>query len=330
MLTLTFLGTSSGVPTRRRNMSALALQTGPGASWLLIDCGEATQHQLLRVKLSVRDLEAILITHAHGDHCYGLPGMLASAAMHGRTTPLRLIAPQAVLDWVEATRRCGDLYLPYAVETLALEHVMAHSEEALAPFVLERPGLRVNVHALLHRVPSVAYRLELTQTHEHLDGNALRRLGVPRGPLWKQLQDGQDVRWQGSLVRSVDVVRRTVNQIRAVIAGDNANPEVLASACLDAQLLVHEATYTRPVLDKVGPDRMHSCAEQVARFAERTHLPNLILTHFSPRYDHGDGIEQLRTEARLHYAGRLHLARDFDQFQLNAEGELQELGSARR
>lgn len=98
MLTLTFLGTSSGVPTRRRNMSALALQTGPGASWVLVDCGEATQHQLLRVKLSVRDLEAILITHAHGDHCYGLPGMLASAAMHGRTTPLRLIAPQVVLD----------------------------------------------------------------------------------------------------------------------------------------------------------------------------------------------------------------------------------------
>ncbi len=322
MLTLTFLGTSSGVPTRRRNMSALALQTGPGASWVLVDCGEATQHQLLRVKLSVRDLEAILITHAHGDHCYGLPGMLASAAMHGRTNPLQLIAPQVVLDWVEATRRCGDLYLPYPLETLALEDAPA--------VVLERPGLRIDRHALLHRVPSVAYRLEVSRTHTHLDGDALRQFGLPRGPLWRQLQDDQDVQWQGRTIRSAEVLRRHVEQVRAVIAGDNADPGLLAEACADAQLLVHEATYTRPVLDKVGPERMHSCAEQVAAFAERIGLPNLILTHFSPRYDHGDGMAQLRREAVLQYGGTLHLARDFDQYTLSPDGALQYQGSVRR
>lgn len=322
MLTLTFLGTSSGVPTRRRNMSALALQTGPGASWVLVDCGEATQHQLLRVKLSVRDLEAILITHAHGDHCYGLPGMLASAAMHGRTTPLLLVAPQVVLDWVEATRRCGDLYLPYPLETLALEDAPA--------MVLERPGLCIDRHALLHRVPSVAYRLTVTRRHAHLDGDALRQAGLPRGPLWRQLQDGKDVQWQGRTLRSAEVLRHHVEQVRAVIAGDNADPGLLAEACADAQLLVHEATYTRPVLDKVGPERMHSCAEQVAAFAEHIGLPNLILTHFSPRYDHGDGMEQLRREAVLQYSGQLHLARDFEQYRLSAEGVLEALGSVRR
>ena len=77
---LLFLGTSAGVPTRRRNVSALALIEDQGKDWFLVDCGEATQHQLLRTPLSAADLRAICITHVHGDHCYGLPGLLASAA----------------------------------------------------------------------------------------------------------------------------------------------------------------------------------------------------------------------------------------------------------
>ena len=82
---LTFLGTSSGTPTRTRNVSAMAIKRANSKDWYLVDCGEGTQHQVLRTSLSLQRLRAIFITHVHGDHCYGLPGLLASAAMAGRT-----------------------------------------------------------------------------------------------------------------------------------------------------------------------------------------------------------------------------------------------------
>ena len=88
---LTFLGTSSGAPTRQRNVSATAIQPERGRQWVLVDCGEATQHQLLRTHLSPLQLQAVLITHVHGDHCYGLPGLLASCQLNGRTAPLTLV-----------------------------------------------------------------------------------------------------------------------------------------------------------------------------------------------------------------------------------------------
>ena len=103
MFELTFLGTSSGVPTKQRNVSAIAVSllgeqgsTGKKSPWILVDCGEATQHQLLHTKLKLSTLKAILITHTHGDHCYGLAGLLASLSMHGRTEPLIIIAPQTI------------------------------------------------------------------------------------------------------------------------------------------------------------------------------------------------------------------------------------------
>jgi ribonuclease BN (tRNA processing enzyme) len=113
MLKLTFLGTSSGVPTIRRNVTALAVQTGQGRDWWLVDCGEATQHRLQRTPLSVHDLAGICITHIHGDHSYGLPGLLASASMTGRKRPLILIAPPAVKRWVDATLLHTELFLTF-------------------------------------------------------------------------------------------------------------------------------------------------------------------------------------------------------------------------
>ena len=102
MFKLTFLGTSSGVPTRYRNVTSLAVQTTLGRDWWMVDCGEATQHRLQRLPLSVHDLAGICITHVHGDHSYGLPGLLASASMTGRKRPLIIIAPPAIRAWLDA------------------------------------------------------------------------------------------------------------------------------------------------------------------------------------------------------------------------------------
>ncbi len=147
MLKLTFLGTSAGVPTKQRNVTALAIeclnphtsgvqqgsrqqnnQNKKSRPWLLIDCGEGTQQQLLHTKLSLHQLTAICITHVHGDHCYGLPGLLASAAMSGRREPLTLIAPKAISALLDAFILHTELYLPFTLNFVSIEDLLSQED----------------------------------------------------------------------------------------------------------------------------------------------------------------------------------------------------------
>ena len=313
MLKLTFLGTSSGTPTRQRNVSGLAVQTVLGPDWFLVDCGEGTQHRVLQTPLSLNDMAAVCITHVHGDHCYGLPGLLASAGMGKRTKPLKLIAPLPVWEWFEATRRLTDLHLPYEVEHVDLE---------AQPLVYEAPGLRIERHVLRHRVPSHAYRVQVETRRVRLKADALRATGLPPGPAWRALQDGADVPFNGTVLRSADFAETQVDTASAVLGGDNAEPALLREACEGAQLLVHEATYTQDVLDKVGPGPMHSSARLLAGFAQSAGVPNLVLTHFSARHQNEEGMAALMAETQAHYRGNAFLANDLDVFELDSAGKV--------
>jgi ribonuclease Z len=313
MLKLTFLGTSSGTPTRQRNVSGLAVQTVLGADWFLVDCGEGTQHRLQQTPLSLHDMAAVCITHVHGDHCYGLPGLLASAGMGRRSKPLKLIAPLPVWEWFEATRRLTDLHLPYEVE---------HVDVETQALVHEAPGLRIECHVLRHRVPSHAYRVQVETRRVRLKADALRAVGLPPGPAWRALQGGEDVPFNGTMLRSADFAETQVDTAAAVLGGDNADPALLHGACQGAQLLVHEATYTQEVLDKVGPGPMHSSARLLANAAQAAGLPNLVLTHLSPRHQNEEGMAALMAETQAHYHGNAFLANDLDVFELDSAGNV--------
>jgi len=313
MLKLTFLGTSSGTPTRQRNVSGLAVQTALGADWFLVDCGEGTQHRLQQTPLSVHDMAAVCITHVHGDHCYGLPGLLASAGMGRRTKPLKLIAPLPVWEWFEATRRLTDLHLPYEV---------AHVDVETQALVYEAPGLRIERHVLRHRVPSHAYRVQVETRRVRLKADALKAAGLPPGPAWRALQDGEDVPFGDALLRSADFAETQVDTAAAVLGGDNADPALLHAACQGAQLLVHEATYTQEALDKVGPGPMHSSARLLAEAAQAAGVPNLVLTHLSPRHQNEAGMAALMAETSAHYQGNAFLANDLDVFELDSTGQV--------
>lgn len=313
MMKLTFLGTSSGTPTRHRNVSGLAVQTVLGPDWFLVDCGEGTQHRVLQTPLSLNDLAAVCITHVHGDHCYGLPGLLASAGMNKRTKPLKLIAPLPVWEWFEATRALTDLHLPYEVE---------HVDLGGPSLVYEVPGLRIESHALLHRVPSHAYRMQVETRRVRLKADALRAIGLPPGPAWRALQQGEDVPLNGGVLRSADYTETQVETVAAVMGGDNADPALLHDACKGAQLLVHEATFTQEALDKVGPGPMHSSARLLAEFAQAAEVPNLILTHFSARHQNEEGMAALMAETQAHYRGHAFLANDLDVYELDSAGNV--------
>ena len=313
---LLFLGTSSGTPTRARNVSGLGLLEENGKGWYLIDCGEATQHQVLRTPLSLSALRAIFITHVHGDHCFGLPGLLASAALQGRKAPLEIIAPQGIEDWLNATFAMSQTWLPYPL--------VFHAVETLQEW--RTPRMRVRRTALSHRSPSFAYRFEEARPDTTLDIARLERDAIPRGPLWGQLARGFDTEHDGRLLRSEDYLLAGRAPRVIVIGGDNDSPALLAEACRGAQVLVHEATFSQADIDARGSFG-HSTAASVAEFAQEAGLPNLVLTHFSARYQHAPGrgacITELHDEARARYQGTLFLADDFLHLHLGKEGALQ-------
>ncbi|KXS47938.1 MAG: binuclear zinc phosphodiesterase, partial [Marinobacter sp. T13-3] len=163
-----------------------------------------------------------------------------------------------------------------------------------------------------------------------LQQEKLQADGIEPGPEWGELQKGKDVLLpDGRLLKADDYTQIARDPRRIIVAGDNDTPERLTDACQDAHVLIHEATYTQEVSERVGPWPQHSSAEQVARFARQVQLPNLVLTHFSSRYQSGPGgtphINQLAAEAMQHYKGQLFLARDFDTYRLEKDFSLQRL-----
>jgi ribonuclease Z len=318
MLEFTFLGTSAGVPTGTRNVSALAVKAATaGKDWFLIDAGEATQHRLLSSSLSFQNLALIMITHAHGDHCFGLPGLLTSMSMNQRQNPLTLWAPQAVIEWVRSTMDCTDSHVSYAVDFVATEHVktLAWSD-----------AITFHAHPLRHRVVTHAFEIELLFQKRHLHHAELRARNIPQGPLWHALQQGQDVAVGGQTIAADAVSTLEEQRYRAICGGDNGDPQVLAHVAGQLDVLIHEGTFSQKTAEKVGPDWMHSSVTQVARFAAEHRIPNLVLTHFSPRY-HAAEMAALETEARQFYPGQLFLAADGKTYRLDNTRALQIKGS---
>lgn len=311
----TFLGTSAGTPTKARNVTGLALRHGGPRCWYLIDCGEGTQHQVLRTRYSLVQLQAVFITHVHGDHTFGLPGLLASASMAGRTEPLPIIAPSSLRAFIEVALGNTDSKLGY-------ELVFIDSEAT--NFCWEDHAVKVTTAPLSHRVPCRAFVFTEANLERQLLTDKLRADGIEAGPIWGQLQQGQNVPLdKGTTLYANDYTTVSRSPRRIVVAGDNDTPELLKEACHGAQVLVHEATYTQEVSDRIRPWPQHSAAAQVARFAESINLPTLVLTHFSSRYQfHHDTaplIDEIAEEARAFYSGNLYLAQDLASYRLSRD-----------
>jgi ribonuclease Z len=320
LMQIQFLGTASGTPTKSRNVSALALRSLASRRWSLVDCGEGTQHRILHTSLSLASLEAIFITHIHGDHCYGMPGLLASAGMLNRTEPLWIVGSPAVRAFVESALSTTGLQLPYALEFVNIEAGDMATISVLKEF-------EVRATPLSHRVPCHAYSFTEKNLPNKLDIDRLKQDGIPPGPLWGRIQEGRDVRLpDGRSLSASHYLRTPGKPRRIIIAGDNDTPGLLTDEARTAEVVVHESTYTEQALNKIGAGPQHSSALRVARWAETAEVANLVLTHFSPRYlEQKAGVSALaevEAEARSQYSGRLFLANDLERYVLDKHGEL--------
>jgi ribonuclease Z len=309
---LTFLGTSAGKPTRERNVSALSVEFDQDNKWYLFDCGEATQHQLLRTRPSVGKLAAIFITHLHGDHIFGLPGLLSSKRLDGALRPLTIYGPEGIGKFLACIIDLSYDYLGYELEIVEFK--------AGETFVFDR--FRVTVLPLVHSIESFAFHLKENDISNRLDEAKLRADGLEPSPLYGELKAGRSVTCEGRVYEPEAYLRDPLVGRTLIIAGDNAEPGVLGSALEGVDLLVHECTYTQEVYDALGKKLLHTTARDLGRAAQAGGVKNVIATHISPRYGpHGThSVEAIRDEIREQYAGGVFIAEDFDVYTLARQG----------
>ena len=302
-----FLGTSSGVPSQTRNTSSTAISFDKTKSWVMVDCGEATQHQLLKSSLSFFHLDVICISHVHGDHCYGLPGLLSSMSMNGKMSPVHIIAPKKVIAWLHATFHMSDTRLSFDLITHDISEMEGSSDFNFCD---------IEVIALKHRVSSFGFKVSEKLIPKKLKIEKLTKDSIKSGPHYNKLQKGEDVVFGSQLLSSKDYTFQSWQTRRVIVCGDNERPALVANWCSDIDVLVHESTFTHSDLHKVGFHTGHSDAKRVAEFAQLQQIPTLILTHFSVRYHGEHGLESLRREANHYYCGNLILAEDFFTFSI--------------
>ncbi|MFZ9569128.1 MAG: ribonuclease Z [Vulcanococcus sp.] len=304
---VTFLGTSSGVPTRARNVSAVALRLPQRSDLWLFDCGEGTQHQFLRSDLRVSQLSRIFVTHMHGDHIFGLPGLLASLGLAGSCDGIDLYGPDPLRDYLEGVMRTSSMRISYPLRTHRVKE--AASSGAV---LLEDDDISVRCTLLTHRVPAYAYRVEQKPRAGRFDVAQAQALGIPPGPIYAELKAGREVVLEdGRIINGASLCGPERPGCSVVYCTDTLFSAAAVELAPGADLLIHESTFAHAEAEMAFA-RQHSTSTMAAQTALAAGVKQLMLTHLSPRYMPGNPVtpDDLLEEARAIFPNT-ELAKDF-------------------
>ncbi|MDX6467724.1 MAG: ribonuclease [Gaiellaceae bacterium] len=297
-LDVLFLGTSASMPTAQRAPAAFLVRRG--GEKLLFDCAEGTQRQLQRSVVGLPDLEEIFLTHLHADHFLGLPGMLKTFALRGRTDGVTVHGPSGTKDLFAKLRPFLGR-LPYALTVVELG----------AGESLERGEYRLETFAAEHGAAALGYALVEHERPGRFDVDAADALGVPPGRERGMLQGGEPITLPDGRVVTPDSVLGPARPGRKVVlSGDTAPSPGVVQAAHGADLLVHEATFASEEKERAR-ETFHSTAAEAAEVARLAAVRLLALTHVSTRYF---GSELAR-EAREIFADTV-VPRDFDSIEV--------------
>ena len=301
---LKFLGTGAGMPSKLRNTSAVILNlSAEGEGYWLFDCGEATQHQILHTSLKPRKISKIFITHLHGDHIFGLPGLLSSRAFLGGDDPLEIYGPPGIREWLETTLRITKNHLSYKLRIHEIEEGIIFEDENFC----------VTAKGLQHVIPCHGFRIEQKPLSGKLLIEKAVEAGVPKGPLLKQLKDGQDVTLDdGRVVCSRDVTGEPQEGFTIAILGDTSYCEAAIELAKDVDILVHEATFDMET-GNLAKEYGHSTIGDAARVAHEARAKTLIANHISARFMPSD-VAKLKEQGEVIFPA-LQIAEDFARFE---------------
>lgn len=269
-----FLGTAGSVPTPKRSLPAVLIQRK--GEQIMFDCGEGVQRQMIRARGGFHKKMKIFITHMHGDHVLGLPGLLQTMALLDREKKLDVYGPSGIERFLEGVRETVQFVLTFPVEI---------HEVIEAGVVCEEDEYVVRAAWANHVIPDLAYALVEKPRPGRFHPEKAKALGVPEGRLWSRLQHGHAVKSsKARTVKPEQVMEPSRTGRKIVYTGDTRPFKGFSAFAVDADLLIHDATLDEELIERAEEDG-HSTSKQAAENAKKAKAKQLILTHISARYE---------------------------------------------
>ena len=294
-LQITFLGTGGSIPTPKRGLSAVAIRRKN--ELLLFDCGEGTQRQMIQAGIGFHKKAKVFVTHLHGDHVLGLPGLLQTMSLLGRTNKLEIYGPQGIKEFVEAINQTVSFKLTFHIKIKEIE----------VGIVCQEKEYKVSAVQSVHMNPSLSYALIEKPRPGRFNKEKAKELGVPEGHLWSKLQSGESVKLtDGKVVYPKLILGAARSGRKIVYTGDTGPSKLLVKLAENADLLIHEATFEDKMKERALEDG-HSTPSIAAETAKEADVKRLVLTHISARYKDAN---LLLNQARKIFANT-EIAEDF-------------------
>jgi ribonuclease Z len=295
-LEVIFLGTVGSVPTADRALPSVVVKRKNEI--LMFDCGEGVQRQMIKARVGFHRKMKVFVSHMHGDHVLGLPGLLQTMSLFDRNQKLEVYGPIGVKAFIKAIQRTVQFVLTFPIEI--------HEIEAEG-MVCDEKEYQVQAARTDHLIPSLAYALVEKPRPGRFSPETARALGIPEGPLWSKLQQGKEVRTStGKIIKPKLVVGAPRPGRKIAYSGDTRPTESLVKVAENADLLIHEATLSDELLERAKEDG-HSTPSQAAEIARKARVKRLILTHVSSRYK---DTQQLLEQAQKIFPN-VEMAEDF-------------------
>jgi len=280
MIVITFLGTVSGIPSKERNHPAIALEYfGEKKDTLLFDCGEGTQLQLMKAGISFMKIDKIFITHWHADHFAGLIPLIQTMNLEKRRKELKIFAPEAE-KFVSNILSLGYFGCRFPVKAINVP-----IEGDRISLIDETKEYQVYSIPVLHTVPTVAYCFK-EKDRWKIDEKKLKELGLRRGYWLRKLKKEGKATYRGKEVRIEDV-GKIKKGLKIVYSGDTKPCDNIVKISMDADLLIHDATFLEEQAGKA-----HADVKQAAKIAKKANVKQLVLTHISRRYTDASELEK--------------------------------------
>ena len=273
-LRIIFLGTAGSIPTQKRSLPAITIQRK--GEQIMFDCGEGVQRQMIRAKAGFHKKMKVFISHMHGDHILGLPGLLQTMALLDRDKKLDVYGPPGIKRFLEGVRETVQFVLTFPVEIHEIYE---------AGVVCEEQEYTVQAAWANHVIPNLAYAFVEKPRPGRFYPEKAKALGIPEGPLWSKLQHRHNVKLpSGRVVKPEDVTGAPRIGRKIVYTGDTRPFKGFVRFAAKADLLIHDATLDEELAERAEEDG-HSTPSQAARDAKKARVKRLILTHISARYE---------------------------------------------
>jgi len=280
---LVFLGTSAAQPTPERGLTCICLEKE--GEILMFDAGEGAQISYLKSGLGWNKKMKIFVTHLHGDHCIGILGLLQTMTLQNRIEPMEIYGPDGIEEFIAANIKVLNFGLSFPVMITTVREGIIVNEKTYT----------INSCEADHSITSYSYLFQEKDKPGRFFPDKAKELGVPEGELWHKLQTGQDIQVGGKIVKSSDVLGEKRPGKRIGMSGDTRPTKKLEEFFKDCDYLSFDSTFSHELQDK-ALETHHSTAKEAADLAKKANVSNLILTHFSARYnDESVLLEEAKT-----------------------------------